>query len=216
MHVVNDDGGDATASDWTMKITGEVGSGVSPNNFAGSESGTSVTITAGKGYLVTDNLAVSGYSAPSASSDCKRDPGAGLSPGQVVTCTITRSDLRAHVNVTIAYSGAAPADDAVLDISGANASPTSVSGAGTTSVALDSNASWSVTYSSGASGYSMDSSGNCGNSGLNEGQTVSCTYTFTEPPPPAPARAPIAGIPFLPVLAPRRWIPRRWRSNRAD
>ena len=215
MQVVNDDGGDAVASDWTMKITGEVGSS-SPNNFPGSESGTSVTIVAGKGYLVTDNNVVGGYGAPSASSDCSRLAGSGgLSSGQTVTCTITRTDLRAHVNVTIAIVGATPPDAPTLSVSGANASPTSVSGEGTTSVALDSNASWSVSYDSGASGYSMETSGNCGNSGLNEGQTVGCTFTFTEPAPPAPARAPLAALPFLPLLVSRRWIGRRWRMIRA-
>jgi len=200
-----------------MQVTGEIGT-ASPNNFPGSESGTSVTVPAGKGYLVTDDRAVSGYGAPSPSADCHRNTGSGLTAGQVVTCTITRSDLRAHVNVTIAYSGAAPADDAVLDLSGPNVSPSSVSGAGTTSVALDSNGSWSVTYSSGASGYSIDTSGNCGSSGLNEGQTVSCTFTFTEPAPAparAPMQAPVAGLPFIPLLLPRRWVPRRWRSTTA-
>lgn len=214
MHIVNDDGGDAVAANWKMKITGEVGAGVSPNNFDGSESGTSVTITAGEGYLVTDNLAVSGYGAPSPTSDCHRDAGSGgLSSGQVVTCTITRNDLSAHVDVTIAIVGNAPADDPVLSISGANASPTSVSGAGTTSVRLDSNASWSVDYSSGAAGYSMGTSGNCGNSGLNEGQTVSCTFTFTEPvAPPGPSIV----VPFIPFLLPRRWATRRWRPTRTS
>lgn len=216
MHVVNDDGGDADASDWTMKITGEAGSAASPNNFAGSESGTAVTIPSGKAYLVTDNIAVSGYGSPSPSADCSRLNGSGgLAPGQTVTCTITRTDLRARVNVTIVYSGATPADEPTLTVAGANASPTSVSGEGLTPVGLDSNASWSVEHTSGASGYGVDSSGTCSSSGLNEGQTVSCTFTFTEPPPPAPEQAPVAGLPLLPFLLPRRWIPRRWRSTRA-
>jgi hypothetical protein len=92
MHVITNRAAAAVASDWIMKITGEVGSGVSPNNFAGSESGTTVTITAGKGYLVTDNVAVAGYSVTS-SADCKRNPGVGLPAGADVTCTITRNDI---------------------------------------------------------------------------------------------------------------------------
>jgi hypothetical protein len=213
LDVQNDNGGDNVASDWTIKISGEVGLGVSQNNFPGSESGTPVTVTAGMGYQVNDDNAVPGYSGDVTDPDCH--PVNGLAAGASVTCTIIRNDRSAHINVTIAIVGATPPDAPTLSVSGPNASPTSVSGEGTTSVALDSNATWSVTYDSGASGYAVDPSGTCGNSGLNEGQTVSCTFTFTEPAPPAPARAPMAALPFLPLLFPRRWIGRRWRMTRA-
>jgi hypothetical protein len=224
MHVVNDDGGDNVASDWTMKLTGEIGT-ASPNSFPGSESGTSVTIPAGKGYLVTDNLAVSGYLLTSPDPDCKRDAGSGgLAAGTTVTCTITRNDQRAHVNVTINYfpSNVTPPEDTILSISGANANPTTAKGSdGTTSVALDSNASWSIDVQSVSSGWTAEApsgTGTCSSGGLNEGQTVSCTYTFDQPggvPVTAPVRAPIAGVPFLTLVLPRRWIPRRWRTTRA-
>jgi len=220
MHVINDDGGNNVASNWEMKVTGEVGSGVSPNNFAGSEAGTSVTITAGLGYLVSDNLAVAGYGTASASADCKRDAGTGgLAPGQMVTCTITRNDQPAKVNVTIAISaGSTDPGDIVLAVNANGASPTTVTATGTTAVSIDSNSSWSVTLDAGASGYTVGTSGTCSSAGLNEGQTVGCTYTFTEPAP-APVLAliawlPIAGLPLAPLLLPRRRIPRRWRSTR--
>ena len=74
-------------------------------------------------------------------------------------------------------------------------------------MALDANASFAVVYDSGASGYTVDSSGTCSSSGLNVGQTVSCTYTFTEPAPVAPA---VVVVPFLPILL----LPRRWRTIR--
>jgi hypothetical protein len=213
MHVVNDDGGDNVASDWHLKLTGEIGT-ASPNNFPGVDSPgyTAVTIPAGKGYLVTDDLAVSGYALTNPDPDCRRDAGSGgLAAGQVVTCTITRNDQRAHVSVTINVVGTDPGD-IVLGINGANSSPTSITSS--TSVALDSNASWSVSHDAGASGYDVGTSGTCSSSGLNEGQTVSCTYTFTEPPP-APARAPSALLPFVPLLWPRRRTTRRWRSTLA-
>ena len=46
-HVVNDNGGGATASQWTMAVTGGT---PSPGSFAGSEAGTAVTVLANAGY----------------------------------------------------------------------------------------------------------------------------------------------------------------------
>jgi len=205
MSVINNSGGSALPSAWTMKLTGEAQSGASPQTFS---SGATVTIPSGLGYLITDNGNVAGYGAPQPSTDCHRDAAsAGLAPGASVTCTITRNDIAPHVNVTIAIVGADPPDAAVLAVTGsANASPSSISGTGTT-VTLDANADFAVVYDSGASGYAIDSSGTCSSSGLALAQAVSCTYTFTEPTPTVPG----AIIPpFLPFLL----LPRRWRTTR--
>jgi hypothetical protein len=204
MHVVTDAGGSANASDWTMKITGEVGSGVSVNNFAGSEGGTAVTITAGKGYLVTDNNAISGYSR-TASADCLRlDSGPGLSPGDVVTCTVTRNDVAPKVNVTIAIVGADPPDPPALDVTSDHASQSSVTQTGTTTVSLFAGDPFSVTEAHGPAGYALDVSGTCSSSGLNLGATVSCTYTYTEPSPTF----------FFPLVFTGLLPARRWRLIR--
>jgi hypothetical protein len=199
MHVANDRGGTSVASDWTMKVTGEVGSGVSPNNFPGSESGTTVTITAGKGYLVTDNTAVAGYGF-SRSPDCSRSPGVGLPAGASVTCTITRSDIAPRLDLTIAYVGTEAS--AQLSVTGANASPSSVSSTGATTVTLDANASWGVSEVSGPSGYTLETSGTCSSPGLPLAAVVSCTYTYTEPSPSSSVLFPFL---LLPLMRPRRW-----------
>ncbi len=203
MHVVNDNGGVAAAPAWTMKITGEVGSAVSPNNFPGSETGTPVTIKSGKGYSVSDNLAVPGYS-DWASGGCQRDPGVGLPAGTTVTCTITRDDLPAHLNVTVNFSPTQPADNPNLSIIGtAGPSPASITSFGLTAVTLDANANFEIVESSPIAGYAIDAgSGTCSSAGLALNQTVSCTYTYTEIPP-----SPASPLPFLllPLVRPRRW-----------
>ena len=55
--VVNDDGGSAVASDWTMDITG---SNISSTGFAGAEAGVTITLDAGA-YSVTESGGPSGY-----------------------------------------------------------------------------------------------------------------------------------------------------------
>src|ERR1043166_1986866 len=55
-HVINDNGGTAVASNFTMSVTG---SSPSPSSFAGSETGTNVTINAGS-YSVSES-SVFGY-----------------------------------------------------------------------------------------------------------------------------------------------------------
>lgn len=206
MHIVNNSGGSALASNWTMKITGEVGGGVSPNNFAGSEAGTPVTVTAGKGYLVTDNVAVGGYGSPSATSDCLRSPGVGLAPGTTVTCTITRNDkprVAVVTNVTNDDGGTAGASDAAMTVTGGNASPSSFAGsAAGRVVVVDPGVSYSVGGS--LSGYTLESSsGACSTSlAINDPQGT-CTITFNDIPTPTGPVAPLAILPFV--------LPRRWR-----
>lgn len=216
MVVVNNSGGSAEPSDWTMKLTGEVGSNVIPNNFPGSESGTSVSIPSGKGYLVTDNLAVAGYAAPSASSDCKRDAGSGgLAPGTTVTCTITRNDkprVRVIVDVVNDNGGTASAADWTVTVAGANATPSSFAGSESGRVVVvDPGAGYDVA-TDGPSGYSGSSTGDCSTSlGINDAQTT-CTITFDdiEPGPTGPAPPQLPSAWLLPVwgavgLGGRRW-----------
>ncbi len=81
-HVINDDGGTKTASDFTMSVTG---GSPSPASFAGSEAGTSVTLNAGS-YSVGET-GPSGYTG-SNSSDCA----GSIANGQMKTCTITNDD----------------------------------------------------------------------------------------------------------------------------
>ena len=83
-HVINDDGGMAMASDFTMTVTGD---NPVPASFFGAESpGTTVDLDAGS-YSVTET-GPSGYSA-SYSADCV----GSIAVGQVKTCTITNDDI---------------------------------------------------------------------------------------------------------------------------
>lgn len=220
MNVVNNSGGSTTASDWTMKITGEVGSDVSPNYFPGSATGTSVSIPAGTPYLVSGDLATTGYGAPSISSDCKREDGsAGLPAGTTVTCTITRNDkprVEVITNVINNDGGGASASDWSVTVTGAGASPSSFSGtAGGRIVIVEPGASYVVSMS-GPSGYAESSAGSCSTSlGINDAQAT-CTFTFNDEPqatdlPPAPAQGFPVLIPVGIGLGGRRW----WTAARS-
>jgi hypothetical protein len=83
-HVVNDDGGSATAADFTLSVTG---TGPSPASFPGAESpGTTVTLGAGS-YNVAE-MGPSGYTA-SFSADCTGT----IAAGETKTCTVTNNDV---------------------------------------------------------------------------------------------------------------------------
>jgi hypothetical protein len=82
--VVNDSGGDATADEFTISVTG---TNVSSSSFAGSEDGVDVTLDAGS-YSVTETAGSDGYLA-SGSDDCSGT----IAAGEIKTCTITNDDI---------------------------------------------------------------------------------------------------------------------------
>jgi hypothetical protein len=82
-HVVNDSGGTAVASDWTMDITA---TNPSNNNFPGSEAGVEITFDAGS-YSVSESGGKPGYEA-TFSAGCS----GSLNNGETATCTITNDD----------------------------------------------------------------------------------------------------------------------------
>jgi uncharacterized repeat protein (TIGR01451 family) len=85
-HVVNDNGGSKNAGNFTLTVTG---SSPSPASFAGSETGTAVTLQPGP-YAVNE-AAVSGYSTTKAAS-CA---GSLAHFGDTATCTVTNDDIAA-------------------------------------------------------------------------------------------------------------------------
>jgi hypothetical protein len=92
-HVINDSGGSATASAFTMKINGITATG--GNQFAGAESpGTDKSVTPGS-YNVTET-GPAGY-VSSFSADCTGT----IALGQTKTCTVTNND--AALPHTIGY-----------------------------------------------------------------------------------------------------------------
>lgn len=81
--VVNDNGGTSTADQFTMNVTG---TNVSQSSFAGSSTGTTVTMDAGN-YSV-DETTASGY-AKTLGADCSGT----MVNGDTKTCTITNDDI---------------------------------------------------------------------------------------------------------------------------
>lgn len=94
--VVNDDGGTASASSFTLRVKGTA---ATPSRFAGTESpGTLVTLAAGS-YAVSVDV-VLGYTT-TAGPDCSGTIGVG----EAKTCTVTSDDL-VPLALTLASDGA--------------------------------------------------------------------------------------------------------------
>src|SRR5207237_1354292 len=90
-HVVNNNGGAGTASNFTMSVTGGI-----PASCNGAESpGTAVAINANTAYSVGET-GPSGYTR-SDSAACASV--AGLAPGGSATCTVTNDDQAATLKV---------------------------------------------------------------------------------------------------------------------
>ncbi|HEU5211786.1 MAG TPA: hypothetical protein VFU10_03380, partial [Gaiellaceae bacterium] len=86
-HVINDNGGTAVASQFTMTIGGVTAAG--GNSFPGAEApGTNKTLSTVGGYNVTES-GPSGY-ASSFSADCV----GSIALGETKTCTITNNDIQ--------------------------------------------------------------------------------------------------------------------------
>lgn len=82
-HVINDDGGIANASDFSIYIYSNYNE---PTSFQGSETGTNVTLVEGY-YSVSESYNGSDY-FQSYSTDCN----GYIQPGEIRTCTITNDD----------------------------------------------------------------------------------------------------------------------------
>lgn len=177
-HVVNDNGGTATASNFTMNVTG---TNVQPSaSFPGAElSGTTVTLDAGS-YSVGES-SVAGYTG-SSSADCTGT----INAGEAKTCTITNDDnapaLTLVKAVTNNNGGTAQPSAWTLTATG----PTGFSGAGpsvSNGASFDAG-TYALSESGGPSGYSA-SAWVCVGGGtqigsnitLGLGQSATCTIT---------------------------------------
>jgi Prealbumin-like fold domain len=172
-HVINDNGGNNVAGDFTMTVTGI---NVKPNSgFAGTESpGTNVTLDVGS-YSVAES-GPSGYTE-SDSADCS----GSIAIGETKTCTITNDDQPAHItlvkSVTNDNGGTAAPNDFGISIDGNSV----VSGATTD---VDSNTSHTLNEVE-LSGYqfvSLTGGTKCptvlgGTATLDEGESLTCTIT---------------------------------------
>ncbi len=154
--VVNDDGGSASATDWTLTATGAEGA------IAGTTGATTVTaapVRAGE-YALTESGGPTGYAAGTWSCDTGASEMLGasitLAPGDEVTCTIVNDDIAPILtlvkDVVNDDGGSAEAEDWTLTATG----PSTISGAtGTaevTSAAVSAGA-YTLTESAGPAGY---------------------------------------------------------------
>jgi hypothetical protein len=181
-HVVNDNGGTAVASNWTMNVDDV---GANPPSFPGAESpGVTVPVDAGA-YSVDESGGPSGY-AKTLSAGCSGSIGVG----ETKTCTITNDDIAPQLTVIKhVVGGPAVANDFTMHVQAGHVVPSaSFPGNQTgTTVTLDAGA-FNLTES-GPGGYEASSAGCSGS--LAPGQLATCVVTNTfRAAPPAPVTPP--------------------------
>ena len=169
--MINDHGGTAAPSDFTMTVTG---TDVSPGSFPGAASGTTVGLDAGA-YTVTESV-LFGY-AQSSSIDCSGT----IAIGETKTCTVTNDDIQPKLNVIKTVindnGGTAVASNFTMSVTGTEVSLSSFPGAAGpagTLVGLDAGS-----YSVGETavfGYAGSPSDDCTGT-INIGETKTCTIT---------------------------------------
>ena len=172
--VVNDNGGTATADQWSIHVKSGANE-VSGSPQAGSETGTSYTLTGGT-YAVSETGGPSGYTFTGFSGDCDSSGNVTVVAGQNKTCTLTNNDQTAHLKLVKVVvndnGGSATEADWTLSASG----PTPLSGPGP-AVESDVNAGTYNLSESGPGGYSTTGY-DCGSSvSLALGESKTCTIT---------------------------------------
>jgi hypothetical protein len=170
-HVVNDNGGTATASQFTMTIGGVTATG--GNSFPGSETGTNKVVTPGS-YTVGET-GPAGYDV-TFSAGCSGT----IALGETKTCTVTNDDKPAHL-VVIKHvinndGGQATASQFTMTISGVTATGgNSFPGAESPGTTKEVTPGSFVVTETGPSGYSATFVGCTGTIAL--GETKTCTVT---------------------------------------
>jgi len=97
-NVVVDDGGTASAGDFTIHVK-QNGSDVVDSPQSGSASGTVYTLPTGT-YEVSEDTLPSGYSFEGFSESCDSQGNVTVISGQEVTCTLTNDDIQPKLTVT--------------------------------------------------------------------------------------------------------------------
>ena len=139
-HVVNDNGGTAVASAWTMQIK----KGASTvESFAGAESpGTTKSLDAGS-YQVVETGGSAGY-VLSYSGDCDSSGHVTVGIGDSKTCVLTNDDKAAALTVIKHVinddGGTKNAGQFAISVTGSNPSPASFAGAESPGTAVAINA----------------------------------------------------------------------------
>jgi uncharacterized repeat protein (TIGR01451 family) len=169
-HVVNDNGGNAAAGDFTIVVDGAQ---ASPSMFQGDEQGTTVSVEPGD-YKVGLEDGPAGY-AGSYSDGCS----GSIAAGESKTCTITENDSPAHLTVVEDVvnnnGGTATASDFALAVKGGSPDPALFNGdAEGTDVTLDAG-SYAVSQET-ALGYHTTLSPDCEGT-IAPGQAKTCTVS---------------------------------------
>lgn len=176
---INDNGGTATATDWTLSA-----SGPTPLSGAG---GASSGATFAAGTYTLSETGPSGYAVSSwicAGGGSQNGNQITLGLGESATCTITNNDIQPTLkvikNVVNDNGGTAVAADFTMAVSGTSVSSTGFPGdaAGTT-VTLNAG-SYSVSES-GPSGYQSSLSADCAGT-IGIGENLTCTVTNDDKP----------------------------------
>ena len=120
-HVINDNGGSAVASNWSIHVKSG-STEVSGSPQAGSESGTSYSLMAGA-YTASETGGPSGYTGPTFSGDCDSSGNVTVVAGVTKTCTLTNDDIapKLHLRKVIVNDngGAATVANFTLTANGA-------------------------------------------------------------------------------------------------
>lgn len=169
-HVINNNGGTAAASAWTLALTSS-NSGTGTGSGAGSEVGTTYTLQTGKAYSVTESGGPSGY-LESASADCSI---ANAVAGTSYTCTITNDDIAPQLIVNKIVVNDSNASKVIADF------PLFLDGSSITSgVTTITSIGLHTVSETVDSGYASTISGNCAANGtitLALGDVKTCTIT---------------------------------------
>src|SRR5439155_1068324 len=164
-HVVNDNGGSATASQWTLAVTSS-NSGSGTGSAAGAESpGTHYTLQGAEEHRVGEEGGASGY-AESSSGTCTI---ASAAAGGSYTCTITNDDVAPTLtvikHVVNDNGGSAVAGSWTLAVTSSNSGSGTGSAAGAespgTNYTLQVGKQYSVSESGGPTSSDESSSGTC-------------------------------------------------------
>jgi hypothetical protein len=181
-HVVNDNGGTATADNWTLSVTSSNG-GAGTDSAPGAEApGTPYTIEANKAYSVTESGGPPGYAA-SSSADCTI---ANAVLATNYTCTITNDDIAPTLtvikNVVNDHGGTAVAAAWTLTVTSSNDGSGTGSapgeGAPGTLYTIEANKAYAVSENGGpATGYAASLSADCTIANAVLATSYTCTIT---------------------------------------
>lgn len=176
--VVNDNGGTAAASDWTLLVNG---GNPSPTSFPGAgPPGTTVALEPGA-YSVLSVRSVLGYAISPSSVGC----GGTIAAGETKTCMLIHDDLPASLRVVNEVvnddGGTAQASDWAMTVTGSNPAPSGFPGEGGPGTTVTLDAGMYAVAGTGPTGYTQTPSPGCTGT-VAIGETRTCTITNDDRP----------------------------------